>query len=167
LIFMAEITGMYIAIQNHLIEEHKVILCDGMIDGCQCEYHRRSAHRCAYHKGDRNRKIRNWKQENTVKSTFILLHEIGHLQKHYEYRVEDEYRATEWALHKFRELHIHPDRDMITDKQIAITRLYDEYASKFHGFDLFGIEKPEWLKDREYYSIVRLYDQIFGGVKVN
>lgn len=159
---MAEITGMYIAVQNRQIEEYSVILCDGMIDGCQCEHHRLSAHRCAYHDGDENRRIRNWKQENSVLSTFILLHEIGHLQEHCDYRVEDEYRATEWALHKCLELHIYPDRDMITDKQISIMRMYDEYAAEFNGFDLFGIEKPEWFKDREYYSVVRLYDRLFG-----
>ena len=160
---MAEVTGMYTAIQNLLIEEHKVILCDGMINGFCCEHHKVSAHRCAYHKGEKNRKIRNWKQENTILSTFILLHEIGHLQEHYAYRVEDEYRATEWALLMCRKLHINVSRDIVTDKQLSIMRMYDRYAQKYKDFDLYGMNKPEWLKDREYYNVVRLYDSMFGG----
>lgn len=160
---MAE--GLYTAIQQRLIEEYDVILCDGMINGSRCEFHRVSAHRCAYHKGKKNRKIRNWKQENTVLSTFILLHEIGHLQKHYKYRVEDEYRATEWALQMCGKLHVNVSRDMVTSKQISITRLYDRYAQGYKGFDLFGIQKPDWLKDREYYNVVRIYDLMFGNRK--
>lgn len=154
-------TGMYTALQEHLIREHDVILCDGTIDGEQCEHCRMSAHRCAYHNGEENRKIRNWKQENTLRSTFILLHEIGHLYGRYDYKVEDEYKATEWALYRCLELHLIPDRDLITGKQIAMNRMYDEEAARFRGFDLFGLEKPDWLKDREYYSVVRLYDELF------
>ena len=52
---------------------------------------------------------------------------------------------------------------MITSKQISINRVYDKYAEKFRGFDLFGLEKPDWFKDREYYSVVRLYDELFPG----
>ena len=159
---MAEVTGIYTEIQNRLIEEHDVILCDGVIDGYRCEHHKVSVHRCAYHKGRKNRRIRNWKQENTILSTFILLHEIGHLQKHYAYRVEDEYRATEWALQMCKRLHISVNRDMVSSKQISIMRMYDKYASEYKDFDLYGLRKPDWLKDREYYNVVRLYDRMFG-----
>ena len=158
-----KITGMYTAVQEQLIREYDVVLCDGTFNGRACEYRNMTAHRCAYHNGDRNRRVRNWRQENTLKSTFILLHEIGHLYGRYEYKVEDEYKATEWALRWCRELHLIPDRDMITSKQISINRVYDKYAEKFRGFDLFGLEKPDWFKDREYYSVVRLYDELFPG----
>lgn len=162
---MSNVIGMYTALQNQLIEEHNVVMCDGTIDGHECEHCRLSAHRCAYHKGNENRKIRNWKQENTILSTFILLHEIGHLQEHYKYRVEDEYRATEWALQKCKDLHISVSRDMVSSKQISIMRMYDKYASEYKNADLYGINKPEWLKDREYYNVVRLYDQMFRNGK--
>lgn len=158
-----KITGMYTAIQNMLIEEYNVTLCDGTIDGCKCEHERYSAHRCAYHDGDKNRKIRNWQQENTVLSTFILLHEIGHLQEHYDYRVEDEYEATVWAMKMSQTLHIPIDRGMIASKQIDIMRRYDGYAKRYAGAELFGIKKPDWLKDREFYNVVRVYDRMFGN----
>ncbi len=155
--------GMYTALQNRLIVQYDVIICDGMIDGHKCQNERYSAHRCAYHNGSENRRIRNWKQENTVLSTFVLLHEIGHLQEHYEYRVEDEYEATVWAMEMCRELHIPIDRKTLSKKQIDIIRWYDRYAEKYAGADLFGIKRPEWLKDREFYNVVRVYDRMFGN----
>lgn len=156
-----KITGMYTALQERLLREHDVILCDGTIDGIKCQFHSITVHRCAFHKGPENRRIRNWKQENTVKSTFVLLHEIGHLYGRYDYKVEDEYKATEWALRRCLELHLIPDRDMITSKQMAINRMYDKEAERFSWYDLYGLKKPDWLKDREYYSVVRLYDELF------
>lgn len=161
-----KVIGIYIAVQNRLIEEYDVTLCDGTINDEPCEYRSYTAHWCAYHVGERNRRIRNWMQENTVLSTFILLHEIGHLNEHYEYRVEDEFEATVWAMRMCAKLRIPIDRETIAEKQADIMRRYDSYADKYADCDSRGTKKPSWLRDRECYNALRVYDRMFARRRV-
>lgn len=82
----------YKEIQNEVIREYRIDLCDGT----RCEdgdWDRTHAH-------VKIRRICKWKQANSVRSTFNLLHEIGHIEttKSWMRRAESEYYATVWAI---------------------------------------------------------------------
>ena len=48
----------------------------------------------------KEKRICKWKKANSIKSTFTLLHEIGHCENNNSKmrRCEQEYFATQWAL---------------------------------------------------------------------
>ena len=82
----------YIDIQNEVIEEYRIDLCDGSKckDG---DWSRTHAH-------PKLRRVCKWKQANSVQSTFTLFHEIGHIVANTGKmrRAEEEYYATLWAI---------------------------------------------------------------------
>lgn len=84
----------YIEIQNEVIKKYKVVIVENST--CKTRTH---AH-C-----DGTRRICKWKQANSLKSTFTLLHEIGHIMTKTSKmrRCESEYYATIWALERCKE----------------------------------------------------------------
>ncbi len=90
------IAGKYKELQNRIIKEYRIDLCDG--SKCENDWRRTHAH-------IKERRICKWKQANSVQSTLELLHEIGHVEttKSSMRRAESEYYATKWALDRCEE----------------------------------------------------------------
>ena len=67
----------------------------------------------------KQRKICKWKQSSSIKSTFTLLHEIGHCENNNSKmrRCEEEFYATQWALDKCKELNIKVPEQIIARYQ--------------------------------------------------
>ena len=67
------------------------------------------------HVHPRERRICKWKQRNSIKSTFTLLHEIGHCENNNSKmrRCEQEYHATQWALDRCKEYGIDVPQDIV------------------------------------------------------
>lgn len=86
----------YIEIQNEVIKKYRIDICDGT--KCENDWSRTHAH-------IKQRRVCKWKQANSVRSTFTLLHEIGHIEttKSTMRRAEEEYYATVWAIDKCKE----------------------------------------------------------------
>ena len=57
------------------------------------------------HAHPKQRKVCKWKSHNSVKSTFTLLHEVGHIETKQGWmrRTESEFYATKWALERCHE----------------------------------------------------------------
>lgn len=79
------------------------------------------------HVHPKKRKICKWKQCNSVKSTFTLLHEIGHCENNNSKmrRCEQEYYATQWALDRCKEYNIDVPENIIERYQNYIYRELD------------------------------------------
>ena len=86
---MAKMT--YRDIQNDAIKKYRIDICDGT--KCANDWRRTHAH-------IKIRRVCKWKQANSMKSTFDLFHEIGHIEttKSSMRRAESEYYATVWAI---------------------------------------------------------------------
>lgn len=86
----------YEQIQQEVIAKYHVTVTDGAT--CPCGWRRTHAH-------IKERKICKWKQANSLRSTFNLLHEIGHIETTTSSmrRCESEYFATVWAIVRCRE----------------------------------------------------------------
>lgn len=99
-------------IQQDIINKYRVDICDGT--KCENDWSRTHAH-------IRQRRVCKWKQANSVKSTFTLLHEVGHIEnnKGKMRRVEQEYHATVWAIERCKEYGV-----VIPD---TIKKLYQDY----------------------------------------
>lgn len=78
-------------IQKEIIAKYRIDICDGT--KCANDWSRTHAH-------IKERRVCKWKQANSIKSTFTLLHEVGHIMttKSYMRRAESEYHATAWAI---------------------------------------------------------------------
>lgn len=104
-----------IEIQNEVIKKYRIDLCDGTRckDG---DWSRTHAH-------PKQRRVCKWKQAASIKSTFELFHEIGHIENNHSKmrRCEEEYHATVWAINKMKEYGL---LDKIPKKLKA---LYQEY----------------------------------------
>ena len=83
----------YIDIQNDAIKRYNITLCHGELCPPGDDWPRTHAH-------IKERRICKWVQKNSIQSTFILLHEIGHIEttKSKHRCCEAEYYATQWAL---------------------------------------------------------------------
>ena len=83
-------------IQDDVIQRYRIDICDGT--KCKDDWHRTHAH-------IKIRRVCKWKQANSIRSTFTLLHEIGHIEttKSSMRRAESEYHATMWAIDRCRE----------------------------------------------------------------
>ena len=83
-------------IQDDVIQRYRIDICDGT--KCKDDWHRTHAH-------IKNRRVCKWKQANGIRSTFTLLHEVGHIEttKSSMRRAESEYHATMWAIDRCRE----------------------------------------------------------------
>ena len=163
---MAEIIGMYTAIQNRLIEDYGITLCDGYTpdEYMCCENYGNKPHVCVYYNPatKENKRIGNWRQENTVESTFILLYEIGHTIRCYETEIIDEYSAYVFAIRKCGELGINLSRDLVVEKQRELLALYRRNEHNYSGtYVLSDTDKPDWVTIPEDYSIVSVYDKVF------
>jgi len=103
-----------IDIQNEVIQKYRVDICDG--SKCENDWRRVHAH-------VKERRVCKWKQTASIKSTFTLFHEIGHIETTTSRmrRCESEYHATVWAVDRMKEYGI---ADRITD---PIKKLYQEY----------------------------------------
>jgi hypothetical protein len=79
------------------------------------------------HVHTKQRKICKWKQCNSVKSTFTLLHEIGHCENNNSKmrRCEQEYYATQWALDRCKEYNIDVPKNIIDRYQRYVYRELD------------------------------------------
>lgn len=83
-------------IQNEIITKYRVDICDGT--KCKNDWSRTHAH-------VKERRVCKWKQANSIRSTFTLLHETGHIEttKSNMRRCESEFYATVWALERCAE----------------------------------------------------------------
>lgn len=91
----------YKQIQDKIIAEYRMTINE------------KSTCRSRTHVHIQKRTICKWEQASSVKSTFTLLHEIGHCENNNAKmrRCEEEFYATQWALDKCRELGIDvPDK---------------------------------------------------------
>lgn len=109
----------FIEIQNEVIKKYRIDLCDGTRckDG---DWSRTHAH-------PKKRRVCKWKQANSIQSTLILFHEIGHIENNHGKmrRCEEEYHATVWAIERLREYGLIgkvTDREKILHQQY----IYDE-----------------------------------------
>ena len=61
--------------------------------------------RCRMHAHIKTRTVCKWHPTNSLKATFDLMHEIGHIEttKGDMRRCEAEYYATAWAIERFKE----------------------------------------------------------------
>ena len=99
-------------LQNEIIKEYRMTIKEK--SSC---YGRTHVH-------VQKRIICKWKQLNSVKSLFTLLHEIGHCENNNSKmrRCEQEYYATQWALDKCKEYGIEVSDDIIDRYQRYIYR---------------------------------------------
>lgn len=100
----------YIDIQNEVIRKYRIDICDGT--KCKNDWSRTHAH-------VKVRRVCKWKQTNSIKSTFTLLHEVGHIEttKSTMRRAEEEYFATIWALDRCKEYGIKVPEKIIKEYQ--------------------------------------------------
>ena len=84
-----------VEIQNEAIQKYRIDICDG--SKCNNDWSRTHAH-------VKQRRICKWKQCSSIKSTFELFHEIGHIETHTSKmrRCESEYAATVWAVERMQ-----------------------------------------------------------------
>lgn len=85
-----------IEIQRDVIQRFNVDLCDG--SKCDDDWSRMHAH-------VKQRRVCKWKPKASIRATFDLLHEIGHIETTTGKmrRCEEEYYATAWAIDMMRE----------------------------------------------------------------
>ena len=101
-----------IDIQNEVIKRYRITISDGK--GC---WRRMHAH-------IKERKVCKWKPKSSLRATFDLFHEIGHIEtkKSTMRRAESEYYATVWAIERFKEYHLDIPRKIIEIYQDYIDR---------------------------------------------
>lgn len=102
----------YTTIQNDLIKKYHIVLKPNST----C-YGRTHIH-------TKTRTICKWKQANSIRSTFTLLHEIGHAENNNSKmrRCEEEYYATVWALLEASKLGLTIPNGIVTRYQNYIDR---------------------------------------------
>lgn len=103
-----------IDIQNEVISKYRIDLCDR--SKCDDDWSRTHAH-------PKKRRVCKWKQAASIKSTFDLFHEIGHIENNHGKmrRCEEEYHATVWAVEKMKEYGL---ASKITDAQKGLYQRY-------------------------------------------
>ena len=101
-----------IDIQNEVIKRYRITISDGK--GC---WRRMHAH-------IKERKVCKWKPKSSLRATFDLFHEIGHIEttKSTMRRAESEYYATAWAIERFKEYHL--------DIPQKIIEIYQDYIDR-------------------------------------
>ena len=106
---LPEKAGKYTKIQQECIQKYKIIINE------------HSSCRGRMHAHVKERKICKWKPKNSVRATFDLLHEIGHVETHpgSMRRCESEYAATQWAIARFKEYKLEIPE--------AVLKKYQEY----------------------------------------
>ena len=110
----------YIDIQNDVISKFRVDICDGT--KCKNDWQRTHAH-------VKQRRVCKWKQSNSLRSTFTLLHEVGHIEttKAWMRRAESEFYATVWAIDQLMEYNL---LDIMVVQGNNILTQYQEYIDR-------------------------------------
>ena len=108
----------YKQIQEDVIKKYRIDICDGT--KCKNDWRRTHAH-------IKIRRVCKWKQANSIKSTFTLLHEIGHIENNNASmrRAEAEYYATVWAIARCKEYGLEIPQKIIADYQRYINMEID------------------------------------------
>lgn len=103
----------YKQIQDDVINKYRIDICDGT--KCDNDWRRTHAH-------VKERRVCKWKQANSMRSTFTLLHEVGHIQttKSGMRRYQSEYYATTWAMEEAKQYGLTVPKD--------ITKRYGKYV---------------------------------------
>lgn len=101
--------------QDYIIKEYRI----NVNENSKC-YSRTHMH-------IKQRKLCKWNRANSIKSTFTLLHEVGHCENNNSKmrRCEEEYYATQWAIDKCKEFDIEIPSNIVTRYQRYI---YNELA---------------------------------------
>lgn len=99
--------GKYELIQNDVIRKYKI----NIEENSKC--------RSRTHAHIKQRKVCKWNRANSIRSTFTLFHEIGHIitTKSTMRRCEEEYYATVWAIEELRKYNIETPQDIINRYQ--------------------------------------------------
>ena len=107
--------GKYIRIQQECIQKYRIIINE------------HSTCRRRMHAHPKERKICKWTPKNSIRATFDLLHEIGHVETHTGYmrRCESEYAATQWAIERFKEYGLNLPEEILKKYQEYIWRELD------------------------------------------
>lgn len=102
----------YIDIQNEVIKKYRVT-----IDEFSTCWSRMHVH-------VRERRICKWHQKNSLKCTFELFHEIGHIENNNSKmrRCEQEYFATVWAVEELKKYGLTVPEN--------IRKLYQDYVNR-------------------------------------
>lgn len=89
------------------------------------------------HAHPKERRICKWKGKNSFKSTFTLLHEVGHVETKTGdmRRCESEYAATVWALDRCKEYGLEIPESVLSLYQDYIWRELDRGVRR-HGRNL-------------------------------
>lgn len=123
-------------IQDDVIKKYRIDLCDGTkcLDG---DWHRTHAH-------VRSRRVCKWKRANSARSTFTLLHEVGHIENNESWmrRAEEEYYATQWAAERAREYGIEIPEELRELYQDYIDR--EKARGKRRGGQGYGALQVDW-----------------------
>lgn len=115
----------YKEIQQEVIEQYRI-----KIDENSTCWSRTHAH-------PRERRVCKWKSRNSFRSTFTLLHEVGHIVNNNAQmrRCEQEFYATKWALEKCREYGLEIPEGVLEDYQDYVWRELDRGIRR-HGKNL-------------------------------
>jgi hypothetical protein len=133
--------GRFYDIQNEVIAKYGIDICDGT--KCKSDWRRTHTHVGI-------RRICKWISKNSVRSTFTLFHEIGHVEttKAKMRRCEAEFYATKWAISLSHEYGIEIPSSIITEYQNYIY-MELERGIRRHGNNLPTKEQLKILRGRK------------------
>lgn len=102
-------------IQAEIISKYRVDICDG--SKCSNDWRRTHAH-------VKERRVCKWKPARSIRSTFTLLHEVGHIEttRPSMRRCESEFYATVWALQRCKEYGLKVPAEIV--------KLYQDYIDR-------------------------------------
>lgn len=122
-------------IQAEVIGKYKIKISNG--EGC---WRRMHAH-------IKERKVCKWKPKNSVRATFDLFHEIGHIEttKSTMRRAESEYYATAWAIERCKEYKVKVPQSIIDIYQRYIDMELDRGMRRGgSGYDRANLKLKNW-----------------------
>lgn len=105
----------YELVQNDVIKKYRI----NIEENSKC--------RSRTHAHPKQRKVCKWNRANSMRSTFTLFHEIGHIVNNNSKmrRCEQEYYATVWAIEELRKYNLEASSDLIERYQRYIYRELD------------------------------------------
>lgn len=127
----------FIEAQNEVIKKYRITICTNST----C-WNRMHAH-------VKERKVCKWKQANSIRCTFDLFHEIGHIETHTAKmrRCESEYYATVWAMDRCKEYGLEVPESIIKVYQDYINMEHDRGVRR--GGDLPNIKQFQLVKQEK------------------
>ena len=145
----------YKEIQDDVVRKYRIDLCDGT--KCRDDWSRTHAH-------VKIRRVCKWRQANSMKSTFTLLHEVGHIENNDATmrRAEEEFHATIWALERAREYGMEVPEEEVERYQRYINMERDRGLRR-GGKGYGNLDLREAMDERHpsLYAVMRVY----GGRK--